>query len=222
MKRYGSIERDKPFNFADRLSRLLEFDFRVQFSVENGVDACLSLVVFGHGITLGLTRGMPHIVGGVSLGVSALTERFEFTFGFQSDWYDDYMNDLFVNADIAPTSGDVSFLLPSVFPTSPRPDGWMGYDDPQYVPAYPNTILGDGVTIRATVGEVQAGALDSEGRIKTFDCGDDGCCSHDDPSGIADDDNPQYIGRAGGQTLKPCILARHRDIGCGAECAGRA
>ena len=94
MKRYNSFERNKPFSLGERLSRLLTFDFRAQFAIEGGLDACLSLVVFGHGLTLGFTRGVPHVIAGVYLGVSALTEQFDMTFGFQSDWYDEYLNRL--------------------------------------------------------------------------------------------------------------------------------
>jgi len=91
MKFYKNLERDKPTDTRDRLSRLLTFDLRVQFSFEGGADVLLSLVLFGHGLTLGFTRGMPHIVGGIYVEINALTERFNLSAGYQSEWYAKYI-----------------------------------------------------------------------------------------------------------------------------------
>ena len=110
MKRYNSFERNKPFSLGERLSRLLTFDFRAQFAIEGGLDACLSLVVFGHGLTLGFTRGVPHVIAGVYLGVSALTEQFDMTFGFQSDWYDEYLNRLVDEIRPCTATADISSM----------------------------------------------------------------------------------------------------------------
>ena len=114
MKFYSSLDRSPSFGLADRLSRLLTFDFRAQFSVESGADFLVSLIVFGQGLTLGFTRGMPHIVGGVYAEVNILTERFSATAGFQSQWYDEYLNGEPLGIDIEALEESGDFAIKSV------------------------------------------------------------------------------------------------------------
>ena len=230
MKRYGGIERDKPFNFADRLSRLTEFDLRVQFSAESGVDGCLALVLFGHGLVLGFTRGLPHIVGGVYVGVSALTERIHFTFGFQSEWYDDYLNRI---DGPAPVGIDIDSLVKGTgivnVSTTPISAGECTED------CCSHEDVAECNDARLALGSVEfdrsilsLAVCQWHGPIQN--CGN----AHDDAAGLADDDNPQYISATVGEvqagkvddegrivTVKPCGIARHRDIGCSPDCPHR-
>ena len=102
MKFYKTLARDTPTDTSDRLSRLLTFDLRVQFSFDGGMGAVLSLVLFGHGLTLIISRGMPYIVGGVYVEVNALTERFRAAAGYRPEWYANYIGGLFDNPDSGP------------------------------------------------------------------------------------------------------------------------
>ncbi len=170
MKRYFNIERDKPFGILDRLSRLFNFDIRLQFGIESGADFCAGLVLFGHGFVLGFTRGMPHIVGGFYVSIHALTEQVTLTAGFESDWYHDYLN--------------------------------------------------DPIGLAIAANELSGGTEDFGIRNACSE----GCCSHEDVAECHDEPANTTAGDLSSVRVvapKLCAVARHRDIGCDVDCAGR-